>query len=139
MRSTVALAAALLVLACSHPVEPPTPRPVSDLEAGEVERTLTLRVGATGTVDGLAITFRGVESDSRCPADALCVWVGDGAVRLSLEVDEHRAGTTLHTHLAPKAVEYAGYTVRLAGLTPYPYASAPIAPGQYMVTLGVRR
>src|SRR5690349_24410234 len=44
-----------------------------------------LKAGATATLpDGTRLKFERVQSDSRCPMDALCVWAGDATVAVTL-------------------------------------------------------
>ena len=86
------------------------------------------------------VTFDTVEADSRCPADAMCVWAGDAAAGLHLDVAGRRAGTTLHTQLEPKKVEYFGYVVRLVNVEPYPgtYDRSKPAPAPVAVLVVTR-
>ena len=42
---------------------------------------------------------------------------------------------TLHTTLTPQSVTYAGYTISLVELAPYPVYPDPIDPDDYVATL----
>jgi hypothetical protein len=124
------------VAACSSPTSPDGPfRTEVTLQPGQVTAVAStpLRVG-----------FERVASDSRCPADALCIQSGDALVVLRVSVDggagaminlRTRGGTTGDNLTAV----VAGYQLSISGLQPYPISTSPIAPGDYRVTLAVER
>ena len=89
--------------------------------------------------DDLRVTFERVVSDSRCPADALCVWAGDAVVRIVLaRSTSPSARAELHT--APgfeRSASYPGFEVRLVKVLPYPYSSSAIPAQDYRATLVV--
>jgi hypothetical protein len=135
---TVVVAGALLAgsAACSSPTSPDGPfRAELTLQPGQVTAVAStpLRVG-----------FERVASDSRCPADALCIQSGDALVVFRVSVDDRaaadislrtRGGTTGENLTAV----VAGYELSIGGLQPYPLSSSPIAPGDYRVTLVVEK
>ncbi len=131
---------ALVLAACGQGAPVTTSEPVIRTEASGAQR-VTLAVGqsaAFGATNPLRVTFRAIESDSRCPTDVQCVWAGDAAVLLRLERGDPRAGTTLHTELAPKQIAFDDrYTIRLLDVTPHPRQGQPVAPGAYRVTIEV--
>ena len=107
---------------------------------------LTLQPGQVTAVAStpLRVGFERVASDSRCPADALCIQSGDALVVFRVSVDGRaaadislrtRGGTTGENLTAV----VAGYELSIAGLQPYPLSSSPIAPGDYRVTLVVEK
>ena len=120
------LLALALFAACKVVPTPPDDRSAAGTRDSAAEKalgdTVRIDVGRTVTFDAgrLSVGFEAVEADSRCPADAMCVWQGDAAARFRLAVDGRRAGTTLHTATEPKQVEYAGYVLRLVNVEPYP-------------------
>ena len=135
-RAPLLLVAALLACSPAPAATAPDPSP----RTSDVGAPITLKVGQSvtvGTVDPLTVTFRRVESDSRCPQNVQCVWAGDAAVELRLARGGRAAGTTLHTTLEPREVEYDGFRVRLVQVTPAPTSGAPIAPSAYEITLEV--
>jgi hypothetical protein len=116
------------------PTSPTNPSP-------GISITMTMTPGQRTSVDGtnLTLQFTGVSSDSRCPADALCITAGEalavfeatmsarGGVRLEL--------STLETR---RAVAVGDYRVELRGLDPYPFGSLPrIQPSDYRATIEV--
>jgi hypothetical protein len=86
----------------------------------------------------IQIRFQGVLGDSRCPAGALCIQGGDAIVRLEVLSSGAVATYDLHTgNLAP--ARHGNLTITLVSLTPYPFSSGPISPGDYRATLRVTR
>jgi hypothetical protein len=99
-----------------------------------------LRSGSSAILDGgLTVTFDRVASDSRCPMNALCIWVGDAVVAVS--VSESVGGSAqreLHTYQGSEA-SYLAYSIKLLALAPYPRTDRQILPGDYVATLTVAR
>lgn len=86
----------------------------------------------------MSIRFNGVTGDSRCPADAVCVQGGDAIVNLTATSSGGTRELELHTgNMAP--VQHDGVTIALVQLSPYPFSSGPIAPGDYRATLRATR
>lgn len=113
--------------------------PAVTVEARQGE-TFRLRPGQTARLRGenLVIGFRGIGADSRCPRDVTCVWQGDAVARIGASTDgSDFEPFDLHTGLEPMAVEFAGRTIRLVAVEPYPSSSEPIDPSRYVVTLRV--
>jgi hypothetical protein len=129
MRSSL-FAAAFLTLACetSGSLQPSLDRPFS------------LRVGETAEFANaqLSITFRAVSEDSRCPSDVVCVWEGNGRVRLEIRLRGSRQTLALNTTTQPREVPVGSYRLRLDELAPLPKASRPIPPAEYVATLELR-
>jgi len=133
------LACAAIVAAtagCSSPNEP----------GGNFRTEVTLRPGEVTAVAStpLRVGFERVASDSRCPADALCIQSGDALVVFRVSIEgaaaadislRTRGGTTGENLTAV----VAGYELSVAGLQPYPISASPIAPGDYRVTLVVEK
>jgi hypothetical protein len=88
---------------------------------------------------GFTIRFIGVQGDSRCPADAVCIQGGDALVHIEvLSIGGGRQEYDLHTgDLRP--VMHEGLTIALVKLEPYPFSSRTIQPGDYRATLRVTR
>lgn len=103
----------------------------------------TTFVVAPGEVVAIADTsarlqFHGVEGDSRCPADALCIQGGDAVVRVSVTTGGTRRDYELHTG-SMQPVRHDDLTIALLELAPYPFSSRTIAPGEYRASLRVTR
>jgi hypothetical protein len=111
-----------------------------------VEQTVRLRPGESIRLEAetLEVGFEGVSGDSRCAKGETCVWEGDANVRVWLQAgDGAKVVRELHTSArsadTDTATDYAGWTVGLDGLAPYPVAGRAIAPADYVATLRITR
>ncbi len=86
MRTVVAALALLATVSCADAPTGPTIR---------LNEQFTLSPGESAAVanTNLQLMFAGVASDSRCPADALCIQLGDAVVRL--RAADYRATLTV--------------------------------------------
>jgi hypothetical protein len=123
-RFSLLLAMTGLAIACSSsPTAPAKPT------------TVTLAPGQSASVGGLTVSFDRVTADSRCPGDALCVTAGDASVA----VRTRWFGSTSAAELwlfdtSRKTLARGGHSVTFDTLSPYPFLSNPIAPGDYRAT-----
>lgn len=86
--------------------------------------------------DGARVTFVGVENDSRCPADAVCITGGDAIVRTRIVTGGTTRDAELHTGDERRAsVTVGAYRLALTAVEPYPFSSRTIDPREYRVTL----
>ena len=127
------LLVSLAIAACSSNSALPTePVVYSRSEAADSVR---VRVGQTIVVEGVKVRFSAVESDSRCPMDAVCVWEGDAVavflVEQNCDCRTPAFELKLHTTLQPKSGTAYGFKVTLLNLQPYPRASSPTKPDAY--------
>jgi hypothetical protein len=100
----------------------------------------TLAPGEARSIDGELVTVRfvGVSSDSRCPADAICVLGGSATVEIAVASGLSNRSYDLRTgDMQP--VVHDGLTIALVQLMPYPFSAATIAPDEYRATLKVTR
>lgn len=102
------------------------------LTEGTIE--LKLHESAEGNLNGdrVKITFDAVVSDSRCPANAICVWQGAATATFSFSKNNsnHRFNLSTIT-MAPnysKDTIIAGYKIEFINLLPYPGTFIPPAP-----------
>lgn len=102
------------------------------LEEGIIE--LKLHESAEGRIGGdrVKLGFDAVVSDSRCPANAMCVWQGaaTAAFSFSKNGDTHRFNLSTLT-MKPqytKDTVLAGYKIEFINLLPYPGTFTPPAP-----------
>lgn len=86
----------------------------------------------------LEVYFEDVVSDSRCPLYAICVWAGDGEVKLKLKKDNDITHTYLHTYLEPKSAIVYNYFIKLNSLMPYPEIEKEIKKTDYKVELIIK-
>jgi|SRR5437867_525842 len=86
----------------------------------------------------VSIRFVGVQGDSRCPADAVCILGGDAIVRIEVLSSAAAKPYDLHTG-DMRPVKHDDLTIALVELAPYPFSSRTIQPGEYRVKLRVTR
>ena len=132
VRVAAALPALLLLAGCAeNPVGP------SVVAGQEFQLRPGESVGLQGT--DLRVQFETVASDSRCPADALCVTLGDAEAILTVaRVSSPATSVTLHTAPdQPRRTSVGDWSLTLTRLDPYPYAGVRIAPRDYRATLRV--
>jgi hypothetical protein len=119
--------------ASSSPLSPSVP-------AG---REFQVKAGESVSVQGadLGLRFSHVAQDSRCPADAICVTMGDAEAVFEVTRSGRPAGPlSLHTEPGRGQQAVVGeWTLTLNRLDPYPYASRPVVPSDYRATLRVDR
>ena len=128
--------------ACSSSTAAPaegTARTNQQLATREVGRAFEMKIGETVAVGDLTLTFQRVESDSRCPIDAVCVWSGDAEIALRIQQGTQAAVAALHTNLEPRRTVWNGYTIQFVSLAPSLSSSTPVDPSQYRAQLLVER
>jgi hypothetical protein len=133
-RFSAVLPALLTLAACAeNPATPTVP----------TGREFQLRAGETVVVEGadFAVRFEQVASDSRCPADAICVTLGDAeAVFTVTRLGRPASRVALRTGPAEAQRSTVGdFTLTLTQLDPYPYSGRPISPSDYRASLRVDR
>jgi len=134
MRASVLLLCLLAATACDEkaPTAPVVP----------TNQQFTLAPGEAVAIDGtgLRVEFMRVMGDSRCPADALCIWIGDATVLVRVRESAQTSDYDLHTNNSLQStVDHAGVRLSLLQLQPYPFSNRPIQPSDYRATLEVRR
>ncbi|HMQ32464.1 MAG TPA: hypothetical protein PKD53_17160 [Chloroflexaceae bacterium] len=125
----------------SQPTAPAaTPAVLADLGGGG---TITLALGETASLgaDGASVSFERVVEDSRCPANAHCVWQGRVVVEGSVSVGGQTLPFTLGTLEgfadAPASVRAGPYTLSIAGVEPYPETPAGVPADAYVLSLAL--
>jgi len=132
MRATVLLICLLGVTGCDEksPLGPTVP----------LNERFTLSPGETAIIDeaDVRLQFVQVTGDSRCPADAICIHVGDAIVQVRASDGGDATLLGLHTGDASQtSAVYRGARITLVELQPYPYSNRTIAPEDYRATLTV--
>jgi hypothetical protein len=99
-----------------------------------------LAVNETVHVAGssLSVTFFNVTEDSRCPADAVCIWAGQVTVEVGVRensTDLGRFNLTLGDNPLAAQQNVSSYLIRLIEVQPYPLASQHTSPSDYVATL----
>jgi carboxymethylenebutenolidase len=87
--------------------------------------------------NGVEITVLDIE-DSRCPADALCIWQGEAKVEINVRQDSEDLGDFVLSTLAPQAnLIFDDFIIRLVEVQPYPFSGKEINISDYIITLVV--
>jgi hypothetical protein len=115
---------------------PGDPSPVAVGERFEMSPGSSVAVSAAD----LVIVFDRVVTDSRCPADAICITAGDAELAFRLGRDGRTPGpVTLNAESPGNRLTSGEWVLVVVALQPYPLSSRPISPGDYRVTLLVDR
>ena len=99
-----------------------------------------------GSIDGddLKLCFNAVVSDSRCPANAVCIWQGAATASFSFTKNGHSHNFNLSTITMPpnytKDTVIGGYKIEFINLSPYPGTVAdPIPDSQRKAELKITK
>ena len=100
----------------------------------------------------LTVTFKQIEEDSRCPADAHCIWAGQATISIEVSAPDNPPAILTLTmpggvpQLSPFAaissdnkIVYAGYVIQLIGLEPYPHAKSTAEMSMPIATLKITK
>ena len=102
--------------------------------AAQFGQPLTLHRGDSARFDdGLAVVFRRVVSDSRCPVNVVCIQKGDVVVELAVSRGGEAQTVTLDFDHTPRVSVY-GHTIELREVKPAPTAPQP-ATVDYAITI----
>jgi hypothetical protein len=106
-------------------------------------REFKVKAGESVSVQGadLGLRFSHVAQDSRCPADAICVTMGDAeAVFEVTRSGGPASAVSLHTQPGRGQEALVGdWKLTLSRLDPYPYAGRPVEASDYRATLRIDR
>jgi hypothetical protein len=97
---------------------------------------LAVSLGQTVNFADFSLKLTKVESDSRCPANANCVWAGTTTVRGEF-VD--KTGTTTKVIELGKTSTFGSITVALTEVAPHVILSHKITDSEYRFTLSVQK
>jgi hypothetical protein len=136
MSRLIAVALVLSLAACAEPAEPAV-----RLDAQKLPATITLAEGRSVEVSGTIIGFDGVNSDSRCPSDVVCVWAGNAELRITVGPAVGLGPVrllTLNTNLEPQTSdEVYGLILTVVDLKPVPVSTGTTK--DYRVTVRISR
>jgi hypothetical protein len=140
----------------SNPAAPSQPSTPAPAPSTPINQTSTLAPGeSTAVRDGnheLQVSFTGVTSDSRCPADAVCITAGEATLAFSVTTTVSNetlngatvklsTSSTVQLSTTPSRASQRiddNYTVALENLLPYPFASQkPLDPQLYRATVRI--
>jgi hypothetical protein len=128
----IGLALVALVLACKGEGT------VKAMQLGEAFR-LKIDESAKLSADELAITFKAVTNDSRCPQGAQCVTAGEAEVVLAVKVGEKSQDVTVKVGTDQAKATVEPYAIRILSLDPYPVANQTIKDADREIELRVDR
>lgn len=101
--------------------------------------TVHLNYGKDVLINNYAILkFEGVESDSRCPIDAICIWPGNGEVNMVISTDRDKKRFKLNSFLEPRNYVFDDFVIELKALNPATRSDRPIKPEDYSVDLIIK-
>ena len=90
----------------------------------------------------IKITFVEVLEDSRCPADAMCIWQGNVEVLIEIsygtEMQQHTLTLGKLIEGNVNSITVGEYTITLVQVDPYPLASQSTYASDYQITLDVK-
>jgi len=103
----------------------------------------TLAIGESATIEGTPYLLRldAVDSDSRCPPDAACVWAGEVVVRATLAAKPGLGLPDRQIILhGETAVVTAGLSIRITAVAPNQVPSGQSIPEkEYRFTIAIER
>lgn len=118
----------------------------SDIELRGGTVGITLKRCGNGEIGGnnLKLCFDSLLSDSRCPANAMCIWQGTATAKFSLTKDHETRTFVLSTIDMPptykKDTVLMGYKIEFVNLTPYPgTVPAPVPADQIKAELKITK
>ena len=116
----------------------------SKLREGTVELKLSECESGIISGDKLKLCFTALVSDSRCPANAMCIWQGTATAKFSLTKDHETRTFVLSTIDMPptykKDTVLMGYKIEFVNLTPYPgTVPSPVPPDQIRAELKITK
>jgi hypothetical protein len=89
--------------------------------------------------EDLKITFVGVTSDSRCPADLTCALAGQADIEIKVQKGDNESTIILQISgdTIPEESFLNLYTIQALDLSPYPDSTKTINPDEYMTTVRI--
>ena len=87
----------------------------------------------------LNVRFVELIEDSRCPADANCVWAGNAKIKIRVSKGGRSQEMTLDTNGRNSAANFDNYSIKLVNLTPHPRSNIRINRNGYVATIMVTR
>ena len=101
-----------------------------------------LAFGESVEVEGTGVTvkFLNVTEDSRCPADAICIWAGQvsilvGVIASGTDPENFVLTSGAGSDVSLSERQVGDYMLKLTGVQPYPVSSQQIQPSEYVATL----
>ncbi len=99
------------------------------------DTTITLKLGQTGTAQGVSLTPQKPVNDSRCAQGVTCIWAGTVSVEVRLKSPN---GESVQTFTMGQAVTTETKSITLIDVSPYPVKDQTIDPADYRFTFEVK-
>lgn len=113
------------------------PVTTSSVPAPQRHFSFMLGVGEKTTAGGLTVKLVDIESDSRCPQTAVCIWAGEVSARVQLTAGNRSETVILHSMSAPSIFD--GHQIGITDVLPArPKANQPAA-SEYQITFSVEK
>jgi len=105
-----------------------------ELKEGSVEIKLKSCADGKVSANNYKLCFDELISDSRCPANAMCIWQGTAVAKFSLTKNKDTYSFVLSTLAMPgtynKDTTMFGYKIEFVNLSPYPGTVPPPVPAE---------
>lgn len=99
-----------------------------------------VQINKSVTSGSLKIEFVELVEDSRCPADAQCIWAGNAKIKVRVSFRDGRARDyELNTSTSPQSVKVGRYDIRLTGLTQPPTDNETDQKNGYIATFSLTK
>lgn len=141
MRRLMLAGLAATLIACESTGTDPILTAPAITVAPQAEVQLNFGQAIRLTNPDVVLRFVAVPDDSRCPINAVCVWIGDARIALTASGAVERS-FELHfptEQVGARKVTLAAYEIEAAALEPAPVAGESRNPNDYRVTLKIRR
>ncbi len=87
--------------------------------------------------DEFSISFDGVNNDSRCPIDVVCVWAGNAEVVLKIRNKNFEKNFILNSYLYPRTIVYDQYEIELTKVLPERKSQIELMQSDYSIHLKI--
>jgi hypothetical protein len=87
--------------------------------------------------DEFSISFVGVNNDSRCPIDVICVWAGDAEIVLKIRKQNFEKNFILHSYLYPRTIVIDNYEIELKNVLPERKSRVKLEQSDYSIDLKI--
>ncbi|MBX7150927.1 hypothetical protein K1X84_04765 [bacterium] len=119
----------------------------SDSADIELQKTGNLKISVHSAVhldDGYVLSFDRVSEDSRCPVDAVCIWMGNAKIHLTLtgpggETQTPNVVPVEFNTSNPVVYENNIWRLELVELMPAPYSDQPLDSNAYRITVNIQQ
>jgi hypothetical protein len=124
MKSAYTLPLLIILVGCTGQQPPSAAAQAETLQVSSaaLDDTVTVKLGQREFTRDRTVELSYVRlvSESRCPANVVCVWQGDAAIQVKAATAAAAVDTTIHTALDPRVLEIGRNKISLLEVQPYP-------------------